>query len=302
MAFSKRGGTHRQKPRRPRVAGWGGRSRTADAEPAAAGDLSAGAGDVSAAEVGGTPAGWPAESGAGSPVAPADRPAESPARSGGAVAPEEESAGALAGRPPDEDGGPVGPSARRPADPGDVGTAPQDDTAGAGTRRRTPRLRAVLAGIAALGTGLAVWFGVAAHGAAGAASARNAALVDVSTTNAVVSQVGDAIRAAFTYDYNNAASTRQAAQNVLAGNAVDQYSKLFAQVERDAPAQKMVLTTTVRSVGVTELSGDHARLLVFVDQQAVRMDSNQRNSGAAQLDIVAAKTGTTWKITDITVL
>jgi Mce-associated membrane protein len=300
MAFSKRGGTHRQKPRRPRVAGWAGRSRTADAEPAAS-DLPAGAGDMSTAEVAGTPAGWQAEPGAGSPVASADRPAEPPARSGGAAAPQEEPAGTLAGGPPDEDGGPVGPSARRPADPEDAG-ASRDDAAGAGTRRRTSRVRAVLAGIAALGTGLAVWFGVAAHGAAGAASARNAALVDVSTTNAVVSQVGDAIRAAFTYDYNNAASTRQAAQNVLAGNAVDQYTRLFAQVERDAPAQKMVLTTTVRSVGVTELSGDHARLLVFVDQQAVRMDSNQRNSGAAQLDIVAAKSGTSWKITDITVL
>jgi Mce-associated membrane protein len=205
--------------------------------------------------------------------------------------------------PPGEDRSPGGDEP-----PGEAGSPGEDGSPAAPGRlavfRRRPRevVRAALATVAVLGTGLAVWFGLSAHALQATGAVDNAALVDVATTNAVSSQIGEAVRTAFTYDYTNPASTRQAAQNVLTGNAIDQYNRLFAQVERDAPAQKLVLTTTVRSVGVSQLDGDRARVLVFVDQQALRTDNSQTNSGAAQLDIVAVRTGTTWKISDLNVL
>lgn len=170
-----------------------------------------------------------------------------------------------------------------------------------GSRRRIA-LRGVFAAVIALSTAAAVWFGISAQSLSDSPAARNAALVDVPATGGVAGQVGDGIRAAFSYDYTNPASTLQTARNVLIGNAVDQYNRLFTQVQTQAPAQKMVLTTTVRSAGVMELSADRARVLVFVDQQSVRMDSNQRNSGAAQLDVVAVRSGPQWKISEITVL
>lgn len=169
------------------------------------------------------------------------------------------------------------------------------------TRQRTLVMRA-LTGVLAVSLLVAGGFGIGLHDLAHGRTTGNAALSDRAETQQVTAQVGEAARTSFTYDYANPQRTEQDAAKVLTGSAIRQYRQLFGQVEQVAPAQKLVFTTTVRSAGVQELRGDHARVLLFVDQQGVRADNNQRRSGSAQLDVTAQRVGNQWRVSDIRVL
>jgi len=60
-----------------------------------------------------------------------------------------------------------------------------------------------------------------------------------------------------------------------------------------------MLTTKVVDSGVTTLQGDHAQLLVFLDQSATRGDNNQSSLAAAELTVTAQRQGDHWVITDL---
>lgn len=160
----------------------------------------------------------------------------------------------------------------------------------------------VLLGVLAVSTLLAGGFGIALHELRAGPTTGNTALADSATTNQVSSQVAEGVRTSFTYDYANPQRTEQEAEKVLTGAAIEQYRQLFGQVKQVAPAEKLVFTSNVRSAGVQELRDDRARVLLFVDQQGVRADTNQRRSGSAQLDVTAVRVGNAWKISDIKVL
>jgi Mce-associated membrane protein len=148
---------------------------------------------------------------------------------------------------------------------------------------------------------LAAWFGLSAYQVRNAESSANAALVDVAASNAVEDQVSRAIRTAFSYDYTNIARAQRAAKDVLIGKAVEQYNALLDRAAQQAIAEKMVLTTAVRAVGIMELKDNHARLLVFVDRQIIRA-SDKHDSASGQLIVVAERIDGVWKISDIQVL
>jgi Mce-associated membrane protein len=160
---------------------------------------------------------------------------------------------------------------------------------------RKGTLAGILAGVTVLFTCLAVFFSVS-----GSPLPANTALVDVAATNAVTDQVGRAIKTVFSYDPSRLDQTAKAAQEVLTGAAMDQYNSLFTKAKDNAIATQQVLTTAVRSIGVIDMHGDAARVLVFIDRQIVQGDKHE--SAVAQLIVHAAKTGETWKITEIQVL
>ncbi|MEO6087580.1 MAG: hypothetical protein ABIQ18_31170 [Umezawaea sp.] len=160
----------------------------------------------------------------------------------------------------------------------------------------------VLAAVVVISAVASLWFGLAADRLRQSGWATNTALVDASGTTAVIDEVGTAVRTVFSYDYGNTDVTEQSARQVLAGEAVEQYTALFDDVRKQAVEQQLVFTTTVRSIGVTELEGDHARLLVFVDQQVLRSGANQHTSRTGQLEVRAERTAGHWRITAITVL
>lgn len=160
----------------------------------------------------------------------------------------------------------------------------------------------VLAAVVVLSAAASLWFGLAADRLRESDWAVNTALVDASGTAAVADEVGSAVRAVFSYDYGNTDATEQSARQVLAGEAVEQYTALFGEVRRQAVEQELVFTTTVRSIGVTELAGDHARLLVFVDQQVLRSGEDRHTSRTGQVEVRAERMAGHWRITTITVL
>jgi Mce-associated membrane protein len=168
--------------------------------------------------------------------------------------------------------------------------------------RRIRRVPLVLGLVTVLLGGLAVWFASEADGVRGRAGASNVALTDPARTSEVTGQVTDAVNALFSYDYTDAAKSRQAEDTLLTGKAVDQYDRMLSQVRAQAPTQKLVLTTTVTDSAVEMLEGDRARLLVFADQRNTRTSGKDTTYAAAMLAVDASRLRGTWKITNIDTL
>ncbi|MBK0866339.1 hypothetical protein INP57_05950 [Saccharopolyspora sp. HNM0986] len=144
---------------------------------------------------------------------------------------------------------------------------------------------------------LAVWFGVETYRSSAATA--NEALVDEAATSEVNGQLSDAAAKIFSYDFADTGKAEQAAKNLLEGDAINEYNQLFSTVKQQAPAQKLVVTTTVKASSVLRLEGDRAEVLLFVDQNATRTDNGQNQVGPAQVVFNAKKHGDQWKITHI---
>ncbi len=194
------------------------------------------------------------------------------------------------------------PAAPTTATGGDLGDPAAEGEPEAETSLAKPRpvwlqLPALLLAAALVLAGAGVWFTVEARSAAGTSAGANLALTDVGATAEVTSAITVAVNRVFSYSYDRTDVTEKAAAAVLRGAAKDSYDKLFAQVRAKAPEQKLVLTSRVSAIAVQELRDNHARLLVFLDQSAVRADNNATDNAAAQLSVTAERADGTWVIT-----
>ncbi|MFC5677035.1 hypothetical protein [Aeromicrobium endophyticum] len=127
----------------------------------------------------------------------------------------------------------------------------------------------------------------------------NGAIIDSKVTAQVQTSVSQALGRVLTYDYQDPATTEAAADDVLAGKARTEYDTLFASLQQRAPGQQLKLTAQVQAIGVKELRGDKATLLVFLDQSSQRAADQESSVSAAQLAVTAEKKGSTWKITGL---
>jgi Mce-associated membrane protein len=157
----------------------------------------------------------------------------------------------------------------------------------------------VLVAIVVLALGCTAWFGIEA---ASLTPGDNLALVDPPATAAVSSEVSDAVKAVFSYDYANLPRTERAASEVLTGDAVRQYQAQFVSARTRATAEKLIRTTTVRAIGVRSLRGDSADLLLFLDQQTVAQGGGAPTSSVAQLAVTAKRVDGRWKLATLTAL
>ena len=178
------------------------------------------------------------------------------------------------------------------------------ETAGetGGTRAGAGRIRlaaVVLGAVTVVLAGFGVWATLEAHSLRSGAAPQNTALVDGPATSAVRQQIARAVNTVFSYSYADTAATRQAAQSLLTGPAIRQYNTIFALVIKDAPAQKLVVTTRVTNSGVELLSGNQARVLVFANQQDTRAGTKQTSYAGALFAVTAVRQGGRWKIENI---
>ncbi|WP_020657834.1 hypothetical protein [Amycolatopsis benzoatilytica] len=151
-------------------------------------------------------------------------------------------------------------------------------------------------GIGGVAAACAVWFGVQASLLQ---PEDDEALVDQAATAQVTQQVSAAVKAVFSYDYANLDRTERAASEVLTGDAVRQYQGQFAAARKRATDEKLVRTTTVRSIGVRSLRGDDASLLVFLDQQTILPGGGVPKSSVGQLSVTAHRVDGQWRITGL---
>lgn len=167
------------------------------------------------------------------------------------------------------------------------------------TLNTLPRLPAALSVATVLLGGLAVWSHQQAANLGDAPSARNAALSDNARTSEVKGAITDVVNTVFSYNYTDIGKTDRAAKMLLTGKAVQQYNAMFALVRRQAPAQKLVLTTTVTDSAVKTLQGDRARLLIFADQRNTRTRDGKSSYSAAMFAVDAVRQGGHWKIANL---
>jgi Mce-associated membrane protein len=164
---------------------------------------------------------------------------------------------------------------------------------------RRPLAVLVLGALTVVLGGFGIWATIHASNLRAQSAQQNAALVDSAATSAVRDQVDSAVQTIFSYNYASTGATRQAAQQVLTGPAIQQYDSLFALVQQEAPAEKLVVTTTVTNSGVELLSGGQARVLIFVNQQDTRAGTSQTTYGGAMLAVTAVSQAGRWKIENI---
>lgn len=128
---------------------------------------------------------------------------------------------------------------------------------------------------------------------------RNVALLDAEATSKVAGAVGDALTRVFSYRGDDTPATERAAGELLTGRAAQQYRRLFARVRAEAPRQRLSVTARVVRVGVTSLTGDTARVLVFLDQVSTRGGRPSGAVAAAQLSVTARLLDGRWRISEI---
>jgi len=165
--------------------------------------------------------------------------------------------------------------------------------------RRPWRIAAALGAVTVVLAGFGVWATLHASNLRSSAAQENTALTDGPATATVRREISAAVNTIFSYNYADTAATRRAAQRVLTGPAVRQYNTLFALVTKNAPAQKLVVTTRVTSSGVELLNGNSARLLVFANQQDTRAGTGQTSYAGAMFAVTALRQGGQWKIENI---
>ncbi|WP_409182560.1 hypothetical protein F9C11_40215 [Amycolatopsis sp. VS8301801F10] len=148
-------------------------------------------------------------------------------------------------------------------------------------------------------TAVGVWCTVEARSTTASSASSNHALTDQPGTAAVTSAVSLTLNKIFSYTYDKTGVTENAAATLLRGRARDSYAKLFAQVRTMAPNQQLSLTSRVSATSVQQLTEDHAQLLVFLDQSAVRGNSATPETAAAQLAVTAERMDGNWFVTDL---
>jgi Mce-associated membrane protein len=162
------------------------------------------------------------------------------------------------------------------------------------------RIAAALGAVTVVLAGFGVWATLHASSLrSNAAAQENTALIDGPATATVRREISAAVNTIFSYNYADTAATRRAAQGVLTGPAVRQYNTLFALVTKNAPAQKLVVTTKVTNSGVELLNGNRARLLVFANQQDTKAGTGQTSYAGAMFAVTALRQGGRWKIENI---
>ncbi|MEU3464191.1 hypothetical protein ABZ721_30075 [Streptomyces sp. NPDC006733] len=162
------------------------------------------------------------------------------------------------------------------------------------------RLVLVLGVLTVLLGGFGGWAAMEAGTLHDTASTRNTALTDTARTSEVKGMVTQAVNSVFSYNYADTARTDQAAKKLLTGKAVQQYADMLAQVRKQAPVQKLVLTTTVTDSGVELINGDRARVLIFADQRNTRTAPKEEATYAAAMFAVdAVHQDGVWKISNI---
>jgi Mce-associated membrane protein len=126
----------------------------------------------------------------------------------------------------------------------------------------------------------------------------NHAVVDIAATTEVQTEISQTLVRVFSYDYGDPAPTHRAADELLTGQAREDYAVLFQSLEERAPGQRLLLTAQVQVAAVQDLRDDTASLLVFLDQASQRASDQESTISAAQLSVEAERIDGIWKVAD----
>jgi Mce-associated membrane protein len=128
----------------------------------------------------------------------------------------------------------------------------------------------------------------------------NQAFVDTGGTAEVVGAMTAAVKAVYSYDFKTLDQNEAEAKGYITGPFAEEFDRVFAPVKQLAPKEQAVLTTDVPAVGVMQLDGDRARLLMMVDQRGTRAGGQPIAGTSARLIVQAQRVDGRWKIVEVT--
>lgn len=162
----------------------------------------------------------------------------------------------------------------------------------------TPMLAVLLVALVVAG-GYAWW---QVRDLSAASTADNLAHVETTETARVEAEITRALETLFSYDHELPELAQSNADELLRGDARDEWDTIYQSFEDQAVGQDLMLASTVRRVGVRELSSDTADVVVFMDQTSARAGDESASLAAAQLAIAAEHHDGAWRITEIDLL
>ena len=149
-----------------------------------------------------------------------------------------------------------------------------------------------------MAVGLAAWFRGEVNQLTGSPAATNEALVDKDATTEVATQISDAVKRVYSYDFARLDGNERTANEVVTGAFVDTFHQQFAKIRQLAPPQQAVVVASVPGIAVKSLDGDRAIVLVFLDQEAHQAGQSKPLVATGRLSITAQRVDGRWKIAD----
>ncbi|MDQ6523644.1 hypothetical protein RB608_08550 [Nocardioides sp. LHD-245] len=168
-------------------------------------------------------------------------------------------------------------------------------TTRSGSRAQLAHALALVVAIALIA--VAVVLGLRAQSLRDDPALANRAQLDEAAARGVTTEVSRGLAQVFSYDWSQPGITKAAADQLLSGQAREEYDTLFASLQERAPDQKLTLSTQVQVAGVQRLTETKATLLVFLDQSSSRAEDEESSVSAAQLRVEAERKGRSWVIT-----
>jgi len=127
----------------------------------------------------------------------------------------------------------------------------------------------------------------------------NRALIDTARTGEVLTHAKEASEQLFSYSYTDLDKHDAMFAELTTGEFRGKYTELFADMTAQAVEQKVTLTSTVKDAAVRVLTDDHAEVLVFIDQNATRADTNATNAANTMFLATFTLVDGDWKVSDI---
>lgn len=173
-----------------------------------------------------------------------------------------------------------------------TGLRPSSTSGGEGTSRLVPGW--LLAGLGIVAAGLVaatawMWTTSGPAGADGADSAARAA--QVAAERAVVPVLS--------YDHEHLDADQRAAQAVMTGAYRQEYDKLFAVLEENAPRTQTAVTASVVASGIVRASEERVQVLVFVDRPTTNKLSAEPVVYKDQVTVSMQRVDGEWLVDDL---
>jgi Mce-associated membrane protein len=127
----------------------------------------------------------------------------------------------------------------------------------------------------------------------------NRALIDITRTGELLTHAKQASEQLFTYSYTDLRKHDAVFAVLSTDEFRAKYTELFADVVSQAGDMKLTVTSTVKDAAVRVLNDDHAEVLVFLDQNSTRGDTNATTAAASMFLVTFRPVDGDWKVSDI---
>ena len=101
------------------------------------------------------------------------------------------------------------------------------------------------------------------------------------------------------YDYQDLETGQEQAQALMTGSYREEYDKLFAVIEENAPSTRTKVDVSVVSSGIVRASDDRVQVLVFVDRPTTNKASTEPVVYRDQVTVSMQRVDGEWLVDDM---